>query len=80
MKQEQLGLGNFKRFGPPGSFGHYFSATLKDGREVCLESCLNGYCVGIYDKDRDLLGKKTCTNIDGVAEAQIMPKSRVKIQ
>lgn len=55
-----------------GSFGHYFSHTLSDGREVCLESCLNGYCVAVY-KDKEIIGEKTCTNIDGMLEMQIMP-------
>lgn len=68
----RLTIGSFNRSGPPGSFGHTFTHKLDDG-EICLESCLNGYCVGIYDKNLNLIGEKTCTNIEGMAEAQIMP-------
>lgn len=70
--KNKLTLGNFKREGAPGSFGHYFTHFTNDGREVCLESCLNGYCVAIY-KDKNIIGEKTCTNIDGMMEMQIMP-------
>ena len=72
---KKLTLGSFKREGSQGSFGHRFFAKLEDGREVDLESCLNGYCVGIYDKDLNLIGEKTCTNI--MIETQIMPGFRV---
>ena len=70
---KKLTIGNFKREGPQGSFVHYFSHILEDGREVCLESCLNGYDVAIYDKNKNLIGKKECTNIEGMMEMQIMP-------
>lgn len=71
--QKKLTLGNFKREGAVGSFGHRFFCKLEDGREVDLESCLNGYCVGIYDNNLDLIGEKVCTNIEGMLEMQIMP-------
>ena len=73
MKKEikKLTLGSFTREGSQGSFGHRFFTKLKDGREVDLESCLSGYCVGIYDKDLNLIGEKTCTKIDGMLESQI---------
>ena len=67
-----LKIGDFKREGIQGSFGHYFSHILPDGKEVCLESCMSGYCVGIYDeKGGNLIGEKTCTKIDGMLESQI---------
>ena len=69
----KLTIGSFKREGPAGSFGHTFTHKLKDGGEICLESCMNGYCVGKYDKDLNLIGEKECTNIDSMLEAQIMP-------
>lgn len=70
----KLTLGSFKRQGVQGSFGHYLSHELEDGKEVCLESCLNGYCVGIYDrKGGNLIGDKTCTKIEGMLESQIAP-------
>lgn len=65
-------MGNFKREGVPGSFAHHFSAALKDGREMCLEACLNGYCVGVF-RDKELLQPKICTNIEGMLEMQIAP-------
>jgi len=68
-----LTLGDFKRSGAQGSFSHTFTHKLGDGGEICLESCLNGYCVGKYDKDLDLIGDKVCTNIEGMLEMQIMP-------
>ena len=68
---EQLTLGSFTREGAMGSFAHYFKHITKDKREVCLESCLSGYCVGIYDEKKNLIGEKTCTKIDGMLESQI---------
>jgi len=71
-KKTKLVLGSFKRIGPPGSFGHHF--TWKNNEvEVCLESCLNGYDVAIYDLNQNLIGEKTCTNIQGMMESQIAP-------
>lgn len=70
---KKLGLGSFKRSGLPGSFGHTFTHKLKDGGEICLESCLNGYCVGKYDQNLNLIGEKECTNIESMMEMQIMP-------
>jgi len=68
---KKLTLGSFKREGLAGSFGHYF--TFTDGKyEVCLESCLNGYDVAIYDMNKNLIGEKECTNIEGMLEMQIM--------
>ena len=69
---KKLTIGSFKRNGVPGSFGHYFSCDLEDGREICLESCLNGYDVAIY-RNKELIGKKVCTNLEGMLESQIMP-------
>lgn len=71
---KNLTIGDFKREGAPGSFQHYFSHILPDGREVCLEACMEGYCVGIYaQQGGDLIGEKTCTRIPGMVESQIMP-------
>ena len=71
--KKKLTLGSFVRSGSVGSFGHMFTHKLEDGGEICLESCLNGYCVGRYDKDLNLIGEKTCTNIEGMLEMQIIP-------
>lgn len=67
----KLTIGHFKREGLQGSFGHTF--TYKDGKyEVCLESCLNGYDVAVYDSEQNLIGEKECTNTEGM-EFQIIP-------
>lgn len=73
MKKNELKLGDFKREGASGSFAHTFTYKLPDGGEICLESCLNGYCVGRYDKELNLIGEKECTDIKGMLEMQIMP-------
>lgn len=33
--------------------------------KICLESCMEGYCVGIYDADNWILAEKKCTNMPG---------------
>jgi hypothetical protein len=71
--KKKLTMGSFVREGAQGSFQHRFYHKLPDGGEICLESCLNGYCVGKYDKDDNLIGEKICTNIEGMLEMQIMP-------
>ena len=43
----------------------YFSYKT-DGFELCLEPCLNGYDVALYDLDQDLIYFKECTNLTGV--------------
>ncbi len=71
-KIKELKLGDFKRTGEQGSFRHSFS-WKNDEIEVCLDSCFNGYDVAIYDLNQDLIGKKTCTNIQGMLESQVAP-------
>lgn len=56
---------SFDRIDSPQVLGHYFSHKTEDGREVCLESCMSGYCVAIYDATRNIIGEKTCTNMRG---------------
>lgn len=68
----KLTIGDFTRSGPVGSFGHVFTHKLEDGGEICLESCMEGYCVGRYDKDLQLIGEKKCTEMPEVFENQIM--------
>ena len=36
----------------------------EDRYELCFEPCLNGFCVGVYDKNLNLLHPKLCTNVD----------------
>lgn len=50
--------------------GFYLSHMMADGKEVCLETCLDGFDVAIYDRHQDLIGEKTCTrsgNSDSVS-------------
>ncbi|MCR4308094.1 MAG: hypothetical protein NUV80_06055 [Candidatus Berkelbacteria bacterium] len=69
----KLTIGSFKRMGFPGSFAHYFQAEVGDVA-ICLEACLNGYDVAVYDREtKDLLGEKVCTNIEGMELMQIAP-------
>lgn len=70
---KKLTIGSFKREGLPGSFQHYFSHKTEDGREVCLEACYSGYCVGVFDATENIIGEKTCTNIQGYSDTQIAP-------
>lgn len=42
--------------------GYYYSYKT-DKNEVCLEPCLNGFDVAIYDLSQNLIGAKTCTNM-----------------
>ncbi len=60
-----LQLEDFTRIEVPGTYHAYFSHTLEDGREVCIEPCLNGFDIAIYNLDKDVIGEKTCTNMDG---------------
>lgn len=61
MKKKILKLGDFERIGAKGSYNHYFS--YKEGKyEICLEACLNGYCVGLYIAE-NLVQDKVCTNL-----------------
>lgn len=74
---KKLTLGKFKRYGEPGSFQHYFSFKETDATgeiEICLEACLEGYDVAIYDGKQNLLVDfpKECTKIEGMMESQIM--------
>lgn len=38
----------------------------KDMRQVCLEPCLEGFDIGIYDDDEYLIGEKRCTDLANV--------------
>lgn len=70
---KKLTIGSFKREGSIGSFGHTFTHKLEDGGEICLESCMSGYCVARYDKDLEIVSEKLCTKIEGMMEMQIAP-------
>ena len=40
---------------PVGKDHAYFGVTLEDGAELCIEPCLSGFYVALYDKDNELL-------------------------
>ncbi len=40
----------------------YYECVLEDDREVCLEPCAEGCCVGVY-RGNLLVVEKECTNI-----------------
>jgi len=66
----KLTIGSFKREGCKGSFQHYFTHILPDGKELCLEACTEGYCVALYDKvDGNIIGNKKCTQMGAEVEA-----------
>lgn len=67
-----LFLKDFVRSGQHGSFGHVFTHKLPDGGEICLESCLSGYCVARYDAHLELISEKKCTKINGMLDQQIV--------
>lgn len=69
----ELKIGSFTRHGEPGSPSrHYFEHLLPDGGTICLESCMNGYCVGRYDADKELVKEKVCTRMGEAMEAQVI--------
>lgn len=75
--KSKLTIGDFKREGCKGSFDHYFSfkeESQSGSIEICLEACLEGYCVAIYDGKESLLVDfpKECTKIEGMLDMQIM--------
>ena len=70
---QKLTIGNFTREGSQGSFGHRFFKKLDDGREINLESCLEGYDVALYDQDSNLIGEKVCIKVKDMMRMQVMP-------
>lgn len=42
----------------------YLSYDFEDGREMCLEACMNGFDVALYDRDCNLLKEKMCTDLN----------------
>lgn len=60
--KKTLTLKDFKRIHLEGTIAHYFEFETKDF-VICMESCLGGYCVAIYDVSREhLLEEKFCTD------------------
>lgn len=43
--------------------------------QICLESCTNGLCVGIYDGEDWILAEKKCTNMPGGTKIEIESKA-----
>ena len=69
IRKKELSTSSFKRIGGMGNQGYF---SYKDDKyEICLEPCMNGYEVAIYDLRQDLLKPKICTNLEGSMD--IMP-------
>lgn len=60
---KKLTIRDFKRVRVDEETPPYFQYFTKDMREICLEPCISGFCVGIYDDDENLIGTKKCTDI-----------------
>lgn len=73
MGLTRLTIGDFVRHGEPGSYQHYFEAELNGGDKICLEACMEGYCVARYDSRNDIKGEKVCTKLGALMEPQIVP-------
>lgn len=58
-------LNQFKYIEIDGGFSWYYSYKT-DSVELCLERCLNGYDVALYDNHQELLYPKVCTNLTGL--------------
>ena len=58
---------DFHRVDLKGMGGRYYYSYSDRwlGIELCLEACLNGFDVAMYNKDNFLIGKKICTNLKG---------------
>lgn len=54
--------------------GYYFSHKT-DKYEICLEVCLNGYDVAIYDLHQNLLRDKVCTNLVNIQSDEALIKA-----
>ena len=63
---KKLTPADFKRIQIENTNLGYLSHTLPAGEEVCLESCLNGFDVAVYNKNKNLIGEKTCTNLNPI--------------
>ncbi len=60
MKKLVLTDFTFERIG----IGHRYYCKLPNGKELDLESCLNGYDVALYDEKLNIIGDKVCTNLE----------------
>lgn len=59
----QLLLKDFTFVRMTNTLGHYWSHVMPGGEELCLESCMAGYCVALYDRHKNILGEKRCTEM-----------------
>lgn len=58
-----LTIKDFKKVSVGVGFPEFYQHFTKDMRQVCLEPCLQGFCIGIYDDEEELIGTKRCTNL-----------------
>lgn len=55
----------------------YYSHVFADKTEICLEPCLEGFDVGLYDSEQRLLRSKTCTKSAKEPEAALRKALRL---
>jgi hypothetical protein len=60
---KKLTIEDFKKVAVGVGFPSFLQHYTKDMRQVCLEPCLEGFCIGIYDDEDELIGEKRCTKI-----------------
>lgn len=63
MTKNKISVFNFETVILEGALFPYYSYKLEDGTEICLEACMNGFDVAIYNKNENLLRHKECTNM-----------------
>lgn len=59
--------------------GDFYFSYKFNRKEICLEKCLNGFDVAIYDDNQGLLEPKVCTNSDGSETAKSIVARAVSI-
>jgi len=64
MKKAKLTLDNFTRNHDYNYLYYYYKDSKGFPRELCIEPCLSGFCIGIYNSKQLLIKPKVCTNLD----------------
>ncbi len=54
---------DFKHTFSPSGSGSFWYSWKGDGVEICLEPCINGFDVAVYDLNMNLLEPKHCLNL-----------------
>ena len=48
---------------------HYYYSFKREQFEICLEPCAGGFCVRVFDVNKNLIEPGKCTNCDGYLES-----------